>query len=150
MPVINCIFINVIDIGNVIDTDNEFMTKVVDLGRQQIYGVIDIVDKCITVTHSVVNKKGYQNLSPVLLTAEMSSGHIDSLPFLLQTSQGENHARCKQPNSIGSFQNIQKKSSFNNFILSTGINDDMKKILTLSLSASLSMLCVEKVKIVNG
>jgi len=47
-PVINHGFITVIDIGIVIDTDDKFMTKVVDNRLQFVTGVVGTDDKCAT------------------------------------------------------------------------------------------------------
>jgi len=46
--VINGRFAKVIDVTLVIDPDNDFLTKVVDIGRQFISHIIDTDEKCIT------------------------------------------------------------------------------------------------------
>ena len=64
----NCMFIIVIDIGNFIDNDNEFIQVIDTGGRLLISGVIDTGNKCMMVTSIVINKKGPRNVSPVPLT----------------------------------------------------------------------------------
>jgi len=56
-PVINCRFTIVIDLDIVIDTENKFMTKVVDNGHQFITCVSNTDKKVLGAMSTVINKK---------------------------------------------------------------------------------------------